>query len=132
MNLLVTRKTFSPFSTIGELTTDGLKLNTMEPPRREAKPRCIPAGTYDVSIRWSPKHGRLIPHVENVPGFEEIEIHVGNFPADTQGCLLVGRTVGPNPDFIGGSKLAFEELFHKLADAKDRGEAITITYQEEK
>lgn len=131
MKLLVTRKTFSTFSTIGELTADGLKLFTLEPPKRAEKPRAIPEGTYDVSIRWSPKHGRPIPHVENVPGFEEIEIHIGNFPGDTEGCLLVGRTVGPNPDFIGASRPAFDELFRKLTEAKEHGEAITITYQEE-
>lgn len=129
MNLLVTRTDFSSLSTIGELTAGDLKYFTLEPPKRDFKPCCIPVGTYDVTIRFSPKHSRLIPHVENVPGFEEIEIHIGNFPRDTEGCLLVGKIKGPNPDFIGGSRLAFDELFHALVDAKDRGEEITITYQ---
>jgi hypothetical protein len=131
MRLLVTRDTFTTFSCIGTLEIEGQKFFTLEPPKKdEGKPRAIPLGTYDVTIRWSEKHKRLVPHVENVPGFAEIEIHVGNFPADTEGCLLVGKTKGPHPDFIGGSSLAFNPIFQMLSDAKERGEPTTITYTE--
>lgn len=131
MNLLVTRKTFTALSTMGELAIDGAFFgHTLEPPKREEKPRAIPLGTYDVSIRWSERHQRLIPHVENVPGFSQIEIHVGNFPHDTEGCLLIGNVVSSTPDQILGSKVAFDCLFRLLTDAKEKGEAITITYTE--
>lgn len=131
MNLLVTRKTFTEFSTMGELSIDGAFFgHTLEPPKRDFKPCCIPLGTYDVSIRYSVKHCRLIPHVENVPGFSEIEIHVGNFPHDTEGCLLIGHSVSSVPDQILGSKVAFDCLFRLLTDAKEKGDPITITYQE--
>lgn len=131
MNLLVTRKTFTEFSTIGELVIDGAFFgHTLEPPKRELKPCCIPLGSYDVSIRWSERHKRLIPHVENVPGFSQIEIHVGNFPADTSGCLLIGNVVTSTPDQILGSKVAFDCLFRLLTEAKEAGDPISITYQE--
>jgi Family of unknown function (DUF5675) len=123
MNLKVQRKWLTPQSTIGELTVadrpdDALKLYTLEPIQRTdgAKPRAIPAGTYALTIRISPKHGRLIPHVEGVPGFSEIEIHVGNQAKDTEGCTLVGRT-RPETDFIGQSHAAFDCLFALLMDA---------------
>lgn len=131
MKLLVTRKTFSELSTIGELAIDGAFFgHTLEPPKREDKPCCIPLGTYDVSIRFSEKHKRLIPHVENVPGFTEIEIHIGNFPKDTEGCLLVGNITSSTPDQILGSKVAFDCLFGLLSEAKEKAEPITITYRE--
>lgn len=131
MKLLVTRNTFTGLSTVGELAVDGLHFGyTLEPPKRDYKPHCIPLGTYDVTIRWSPKHARLIPHVENVPGFEEIEIHVGNFPKDTEGCLLVGKVKGAKPDYIGLSRVAFDDLFQRMADAKEAGEDISISYTE--
>lgn len=131
MNLLVTRHTFTTLSTVGNLAVNGEQFGfCLEPPKRDEKPCCIPLGSYDVEILWSPKHERLLPHVQNVPGFEEIEIHIGNFPKDTEGCLLIGQYAGPNPDFIGGSKKAFDQLFLLMTDAVERGEAITITYTE--
>lgn len=108
MNLLVTRTTFTPLSTISEVTLGDHLYYGLEPPKRDDKPYCIPLGTYDVTIRWSEKHKRLVPHVENVPGFSEIEIHIGNFPRDTEGCLLVG--LSSTPDAIFKSKMAFDEL----------------------
>lgn len=128
MNLLVTRTTFTAFSVSGTLLIDGHTYYTLEPPKRAEKPCAIPCGTYDVSIRWSEKHKRLVPHVENVPGFEEIEIHIGNFPKDTLGCLIVGQAAGT--DQVVGSRLAFDAIFRILSDVKESGEPITITYTE--
>jgi hypothetical protein len=130
MKLLVTRTDFTSLSTEGELSVDGQPFGyTLEPPKRDTKPCAIPVGTYDVTIRWSPKHGRLIPHVENVPGFEDIEIHIGNFPKDTEGCLLVGQK--PGTDFVSGSKVKFDQLFQAMTEAKAAGDPITITYVEQ-
>lgn len=129
MKLLVKRLTKTSLSVTGELWVDGkFQCYTLEPPEREqgVKPRTIPLGTYDVTIRQSHKFARLMPHVENVPDFEGILIHPGNFPSDTEGCLLVGRTVGPNPDYIGESKHAFDPLFLALQDSGPH----TITYIE--
>lgn len=68
-----------------------------------------------------------MPHVLNVPDFEGVLIHWGNFAHDTEACLLVGRQRGPMPDFIGESKMAFSELFAKLLDSQ---EWHSITYAE--
>ena len=128
MNIVIRRLWLSEKSTIGKLFLDGKEeCFTLEPILRndQVKPRAIPAGSYDLTIRYSPKHRRLIPHVEHVPGFSEIEIHIGNKPADTEGCCLVGKVRGPQPDWIGESTLAFNELFAKLVDF---GEPIHISY----
>ena len=135
MNLTVERHNFTAHSTIGELLIDGVhECFCLEPVWRDddVKPRAIPEGTYPLKLRYSVKHGRDVPGVEDVPGFSDVEIHIGNFPKDTEACLLVGRTIGPNPDFIGGSKLAFADLWEKLLQAWDKGEAVTITYVNKK
>jgi hypothetical protein len=64
-----------------------------------------------------------MPHLIAVPGFEGIRIHSGNTAADTDGCVLVGDTRGP--DSVGQSKVAFERLFRLLDSATDEIE-ITI------
>lgn len=128
MKLLVKRTTKTSLSVIGELWIDGVfYCYTLEPPDRSEsiKPRAIPLGTYDVTIRQSPRFGRLMPHIEKVPDFSEVLIHWGNFPSDTLACLLVGKYKGPNPDFIGQSRLTFNPLFLRLTQTE---EPITISY----
>lgn len=129
MNLVVRRKGYSSLSITGELwDRDVARLcYTMEPPERGdgLKPRAIPLGTYDLTIRYSDRFQRLMPHVEEVPGFDGILIHWGNRPGDTEGCLLVGLTLGPAPNWIGSSRAAFDILFPMLAQSSEPG---TITY----
>ena len=129
MRIEVLRDAFSSKSTGSRISLDGVhECFGLEPPvlDGDVKPRAIPDGTYRVTIRWSQKHKRDVPHVEDVPGFEEIEIHIGNFPNDTKGCLLVGESRGE--DFVGNSAVAFKALFPKIQAAIDRGEVVTITY----
>ena len=38
----------------------------------------IPYGTYNIIYNWSPKFGRNLPRLLNVPHFEGILIHSGN------------------------------------------------------
>ena len=129
MKLEVKRKWFTGKSTMGELWVDGERFcYTLEPETRQdaVKPRAIAEGVYGVEIGWSARHQRMIPIVEGVPGFAGIEIHVGNFPRDTEGCLLVGKSKGE--DEVGESAAAFSELFALIDRARERGEAISIAY----
>ena len=108
-------------STIGELTIDGkFECYTLEDKEREVKIKCetaIPKGTYKVIINQSNRFKKLLPLVLNVPNFEGIRIHPGNTNHDTEGCILVGRTM--SKDFIGQSRKAFETLFKKMKEAKE-------------
>jgi hypothetical protein len=113
--ITINRDQFTQQTTGGQLFIDGaFQCFTLEPVTRndDVKPRAIPDGTYQLDIRFSPKHGRDVPHVEGVPGFDEIEIHIGNFPKDTEGCCLVGKT--RSADFVGQSHGAFDDLFTRL------------------
>ena len=51
----------------------------------------IPVGTYDVEVSKSPKFGRNLPRLQDVPGFTGILIHRGNTASDSAGCILVGE-----------------------------------------
>ena len=51
----------------------------------------IPTGVYKVIVNQSPKFGRLLPRLLDVPGFEGILIHRGNTDKHTSGCILVGE-----------------------------------------
>jgi hypothetical protein len=117
--LIVNRYWFTSKSVIGELwfgPSPGTMVYTLEPPWREGevKPRAIPPMEYGLTVRWSPKFARHVPHVEGVPGFTAVEMHIGNFPFDTEGCTLVGQMRGPSPDFIGRSSPAFAALLAYL------------------
>lgn len=75
----------------------------------------IPAGMYRVIITHSPKFGRQMPLLVDVPGYEAIRIHPGNTEVDTEGCILVGTT--RTADAISNSRTAFGELFPLIEEA---------------
>lgn len=126
MKISVKRTTFTENSTIGTLSIDGaFECFTLEDkvrPKGEKVPgkTAIPAGTYRVVTDFSNRFQKMLPHLLNVPGFEGVRIHTGNAGKDTEGCILLGRTVGV--DFIGESKLAFDAFFKKLNLALRDGE----------
>ena len=55
---------------------------------------CIPAGTYELKVTWSPAFKRWLPLLMAVPGRSGIRSHAGNTPHDTKGCILVGMRYG--------------------------------------
>lgn len=132
MNLLVQRFAFSPRSTVGRLFIDGkFHSFTLEPvlTDEDVKPRAIPEGTYPVVKRWSEKHKRFVPGLQDVPEFVNVEIHPGNSPEDTLACLLVGMVyTGDHPDFVGASQIAFDDIYATLEHQWTAGNSVTITY----
>lgn len=88
---------------------------TLEPKKdqSEGKPYCIPAGTYTIVLQKSHRFQMVTPHLLDVPGFTNIEIHPGNYPRDTEGCTLVG--LEKNADFVGQSRDAFESLMKQIS-----------------
>ncbi len=82
----------------------------------------IPVGRYKLALTMSPKFGRVTPEVLNVTGFEGIRIHPGNAPADTEGCLLLGKQRNDVDGTILLSKVACDAFQALLAGALNRGE----------
>ena len=122
-DITLIRKIFTNKSTVGKLIMGDLELFTLEDTARKKKiygETCIPSGTYDVIIRDSERYKRLMPSLVNVPYFDGILIHWGNFPENTHGCLLVG-TDHTTSDKIDESLKAFNLLYPKIEEALKTG-----------
>ena len=142
MELLVQRKTYTKNSTTGIFYINGRdSYYTLEDVCRdlnrdgdlkdtnEAKVHgrtAIPSGRYQVILSFSNRFQKYMPEVLNVAGFAGIRIHSGNKPEDTEGCILVGKTI--TTDFVGNSRQAFELLMAELKKVEKK-EKIYITIQ---
>ena len=52
----------------------------------------VPALVYKVGVTMSPKFGRLLPVLEQVPGRSGIRVHRGSRPEHSRGCILVSAS----------------------------------------
>jgi len=86
----------------------------------------IPYGTYNVVNSYSPKFKVAKPHIQNVPGFDNILIHQGNSIVDSEGCVLVGCTESRDAGWIGGSIVATLLLRDYICNGKDEPIVLTI------
>lgn len=125
MKLLLVRDKQVGNGTPGTLYIDGVKHGfTLEDIARPIKvygKTCIPKGTYKVIINMSNRFKKLMPLLLNVPGFEGIRIHAGNFSEDTEGCILVGNSRGLTPKgdpTVLSSRDSFDKLMLKLSGYK--------------
>lgn len=135
MKLVLLRKKFLEDRTLGELYLDdmGYFCDTLEPhcidwkkEKKVAGKTAIPEGSYKVKIAWSQKRGRLVPWLQNVPHFQGIQIHTGNVPNHTRGCILVGAV---DRNMLFDSTIVFCSLMKKLIHAKDL--EIIVTHEDE-
>lgn len=129
-------------ATLGTLSSDEFSrpYQTLEPVwidgPTDVKPRAIPEGRYRVTVQWSEKHKMNVPWVLEVPGFEAVEIHPGNFPKDTLACLLIGEErfenigVADQPDqpMITNSRHAWSTVFTAIMSAISNHEEVWIEY----
>ena len=85
----------------------------------------IPEGSYRVLVTLSPRFKEWLPYVQGVPDFEGIRIHAGNYPDDTQGCILVGenRLKG----MVVNSRIWLHRLMKRIREVEKEGEAVWIT-----
>jgi hypothetical protein len=143
MELLVNRTTRTANSTIGEFFINGNFFSyCLEPTDRgltssmsieeiqEIKipdKTCIPTGRYQVTKYYSNKNQRDVPLINKVPDYQYVEIHHGNFPGDTDGCLLLGEEKAT--DYVGPSNPVIEPFYNQVFAALDNNEAVWITYK---
>lgn len=135
MELRLIRTFFSDKQTIGELYIDDkLTYYTMEDKDRYLenngcsskipKETAIPRGKYKVIVDYSNRFKKDMPHVLDVPCFEGIRIHVGNYAGDTEGCLLIGLgySLTDKEWMVIQSQKAFDDFFPKLKKALEKDE----------
>ena len=112
MKLLLRRKYKAENYTLGDLSVDGrFFCHTIEDTVRELPARCpdtsagrscrcrekvyastaIPAGTYKVTMQYSPRFRRVLPYLHDVLHFLGILIHSGNTEEDSAGCIIESR-----------------------------------------
>lgn len=100
----------------------------------------IPAGTYPVKLRkeggfhnrYSERFGDMhkgMLHIADVPQFEHVLIHCGNYVSDTRGCILVGSTIVEpegldTPYTVLASEKAYRELYPIVAAALLAGDKV--------
>lgn len=129
MRIILLRFAQQPGWTLGALFIDErFECFTVEDEARAIKVpgvTAIPEGIYSVRITYSPKFNRMLPLIENVPGFDGIRIHIGNTAADTDGCIIPGVMAAAGR--VLESRAAFDALYAKIQEAQDRHEEISIT-----
>jgi hypothetical protein len=139
MQLTLTRTTRTDISTIGELFIDdrffcyaledfdrGLTSDMPLIVIKEKKvygKTAIPTGKYEVIMSYSEKFKRYLPLLLNVPCYDGIRMHNGNYATDTDGCLIVGTATGK--DAVWNSRQALNMLLAKLT-AVEKKEKIFI------
>lgn len=148
---LVLKRTFKgPNYTIGQLYVNGVyECDTLEDTDRGLTSSmtvqeiaskklygetAIPTGTYKIDMNtvspkfkdrpWAKFCGGKLPRLLEVKGYSGVLIHVGNKPADTLGCILVGDNKIKGQ--VINSTSAFQQLYHLMLRASVRGEPLTI------
>ena len=93
--------------------------------RKEKGKTAIPEGTYPLLITKSARFHQWLPLLQGVPDFDGIRIHAGNYPDDTQGCILPGenRLKG----MVVNSRIWLHRLVNAITAARDREESVWIT-----
>lgn len=139
MKLTLQREYLKDNYTIGKLYIDGKYFcDTLEDKNRDLNKNgkfdngetkvygqtCIPYGMYKVVVNMSPKFGRELPRLIDVPSFTGILIHRGNKPENTDGCILVGENKVKG-QVINSTKYEIE-LVKLMKEASQKGEEITI------
>tara|TARA_R110000850_G_scaffold209179_2_gene335226 strand:- start:116 stop:589 length:474 start_codon:yes stop_codon:yes gene_type:complete len=118
INLLLIRDDFSAKSTLGKLFLNGeMFCDTLELPwlDNQRSISCIPEGEYNVRLRTAKESAtRDYLHllVQDVEGRSYILVHIGNYPKDTKGCILVGQS--RQQDSVYNSRLAMELLIKEV------------------
>ena len=130
MNITVKRIFKGPDYTIGKLYIDGkyfcdtLEDTVRAPGVKIPGKTAIPAGKYKIKLTESLRFKKLMPRLENVPGFTGVLIHSGNTAEDTEGCILVGRNRVKGK--VLDSRETFARLFRLLFVAERGGEALEV------
>mmetsp|Transcript_20703 Transcript_20703/g.18275 ORF Transcript_20703/g.18275 Transcript_20703/m.18275 type:complete len:136 (+) Transcript_20703:84-491(+) len=101
---------------LGKFSCSGLNGHTLENKDHTWK---VKTGEYRAKLYYSPKFKRTVIRLnDNDTGREGIEIHVGNYARDSEGCILVGSSRGKDPKnksdgAVENSKVTLDSLINK-------------------
>ena len=122
MEITLIRDTDSGKSTIGRMyCCDEFLCRTLENSwkNNERMISCIPEGMYEMELkeygRFYEEYKHPIIMLKDVPKRSEILIHIGNYPKDTHGCILLGDSVGK--DAVWNSRKTYNNLYPLISQA---------------
>ncbi len=84
----------------------------------------IPAGKYQVKMAMSPTFKRMMPYLQDVPGFTSIMLHPLTDASQSKGCIGVGENTKPGK--LVNSRAWSDLLNKKITEAEEQGEKIWI------
>jgi hypothetical protein len=127
VQIIVTRRWQAPDNAEYRATTTGVVSIDGEQVCFSLEPTAlmILAGTYPIKLRWSPRFGRLTPHLE-VPGRSEIEMHGLNFATESEGCIGVAEHRISDYE-IAEAEPATSSIENSLQQAEANSETNTIS-----
>jgi hypothetical protein len=80
----------------------------------------IPAGKYKAHLRYDKgDHWRI--QLDGVPNRKGVQIHVGNQPDQSKGCVLVGEKLDSDLCSLEGSKKAYAKLKKAFYGSEEEG-----------
>jgi hypothetical protein len=87
----------------------------------------IPSGNYMVTLTYSPRFRKMLPLLNDVPGFSGVRIHSGNTAKDTEGCILVGQNLEKGK--VLNSRAWYDKLLAKMHEAWAKKDHVVIDIQ---
>jgi len=110
--LTIERKLSNNNCTMGYLIADSkIICYTLELPWKDnaSNISCIPVGTYNGILRYDKTDGWRI-QLENVPNRTGVQIHMGNYTRQIEGCILVGADAKIDNCTVLNSSTAYSKL----------------------
>ena len=92
------------------------KCRTVELPYRDNRRNvsCVPQGTYDLVLEYSPRFGRYLWELKGVPNRSECKIHPANEAKQLNGCIAPGAQYfdldGDGVSGVSGSRYALNRI----------------------
>ncbi len=116
-------------STMGTLYVGGMEIGrTLELPwkNNESSISHVPAGSYDAIMR-SDGNKRWRIELKDVSDRGSIQIHVGNYASEIDGCILLGKTINQYQGscMVTDSNSTLEKLREKIVAFADQGNMTT-------
>lgn len=97
VNLILVRTVYQLAYTAGNLYLHGrIVSDTLEPHISN----CIPTGKYRLINVVSPKFDYNVLYIDAPKPWQHRELHRGNSPSDTTGCILPGLRFSHNPSYL--------------------------------
>lgn len=143
MEILLKRVYKKPDYTIGKIYIDGVYLcdscedcdrgllQSMSLQELQQRKKygitAIPRGRYEIKLTQSARFKRVLPILLNVPAYEGVRIHAGNYPKDSLGCILPGENKVKGG--VINSKKYEDKICDYILQARDKKQSVFITIE---